>query len=376
MSSYPLAQQYNDDDEDKLVPLGAARPQPPAAPPRPAPPGPGQAPPDPEYDDEDGYEAYDEQADASGLVDERPPAPPRPILRDEHYRHQMVAGKEVRDTWWRRSTKRVRDLTISSAAREEQALDARLRTLPTVTRQNIIAFISPRGGVGKTTLSFTIGAAWAEFTRASVLCVDGDSDYGPLANLATDGSRSDRGLDDVLRDFDQRPSLAELRPYLSGTPTGLRLLGAPTDPQVMERLEPADYDRLLELLADAEMVLIDCGAGLTKPLAKWAIRRADQLVVITKPDWMTANNVAQALSGVPRERATLVLNQLRADAPGDRRALEAHFTRHELRQRVTVPFDEQLAAMLDSATYDLNRLTRTTRLSLKTLAATVGEGFV
>ncbi len=365
MSVQPAHEQAElEADVDRLVPLGAARAGEPPL---------GRS--DPGGGAEDGGVGAGggdpAEVDEHG---ETPPRRPRPILRDEHYRHRMVAGREVREGPLRRLLAALREALTSPAAREERELDARLRTLPAVSRQNVIAFISPRGGVGKTTLSFVVGSALAEFTRGSVLAVDGDSDYGPLANLAADATRSDRGLDEVLADFPARPSLAELRPYLSATPTGLRLLGAPTDPRAMERLEPEDYDRLLELLGDVETIILDCGAGLTKPLVRWAIARADQLVVTTKPDWVTANNVAQALDGVPRERTTLVLNQVRTRAPGDRRSLERHFARHELRQRLTVPYDEQLAAMLDSATYDLAELGRPSRLAVKELAATVGEG--
>jgi MinD-like ATPase involved in chromosome partitioning or flagellar assembly len=306
----------------------------------------------------------------------RPAAPPRPIGRGDVYRHPVVAGREQRDTLLRQLMHRVRDLLTSPNEREEQLLGQRLGTLPAVSRTNVIAVLSPKGGVGKTTSTYLVGDALADLGRVDVVAVDANPDYGTLGALAPDAIRSDRTLADLLEAFEQRPTFAELRPYLSQVRSGLKLLGAPGDPEVMQRLTAEDYDKLLELLAQhVEVVLLDCGTGLAGPLARWAIQRADQLVIVTTPDWVTSNNVAGALSQVRHAgQATLVLNQARLRGPGDQRAIEDHFRRQAIEQRVTIPYDEQLRTMLDSGTYDLAQLGRPTRLAIKSLAVTVGEG--
>lgn len=241
-----------------------------------------------------------------------------------------------------------------------------------MSRTNVIAVVSPRGGVGKTTLTYVVGSTIADYARRNVVAIDSDVDYGPLADLASDSARSERNLAGVLDDFETRPSLSELQPYLSDTPTGLRLLAAPTDERAMARLRPADCDRLLELLGNAEIVIIDCAAGINRGLASWAISRADQILVVTKPDWVASNNVARSLKSLPLERVTLALNQARK-GPGDREAIERHFGRHELDRLLLVPFDQQLANMLDSASYALPALRRSTRVAIKQVAAAMGE---
>jgi MinD-like ATPase involved in chromosome partitioning or flagellar assembly len=302
--------------------------------------------------------------------------PPRPIGRGDVYRHPVGAGREQRDTLLRRLLDHVRDLLTSPGEREEQLLGQRIGTLPAVSRTNVIAVLSPKGGVGKTTSTYLVGDALADLGRVDVVAVDANPDYGTLGSLAPDAIRSDRTLADLLEAFEQRPTFAELRPYLSQVRSGLKLLGAPGDPEVMQRLTPDDYDKLLELLAQhVEVVLLDCGTGLAGPLARWAIQRADQVVIVTTPDWVTSNNVAGALSQVRHAgQATLVLNQARLRGPGDQRAIEDHFRRQAIEQRVTIPYDEQLRTMLDSGTYDLAQLRRPTRLAIKSLAVTVGEG--
>jgi putative peptide zinc metalloprotease protein len=240
----------------------------------------------------------------------------------------------------------------------------------------VIAVLSPKGGVGKTTSTYLVGDALAELGRVRVVGLDTNPDYGTLASLVPDALRSDHSLVDLLDAFERCPTFAELRPYLSQVRGGLKLLSAPSDPYVMQRLAPADYDTALELLAQhVEVALLDCGTGLAGPLARWAIQRADQVVIVTTPDWVTSNNVAGALSQVPDpDRATLVLNQARPRGPGDQRAIEDHFRRQAIEQRVTIPYDEQLRTMLDSGTYDLAQLGRPTRRAIKSLAVTVGEG--
>jgi hypothetical protein len=55
-------------------------------------------------------------------------------------------------------------------------------------------------------------------------------------------------------------------------------------------------------------------------------------------------------------------------------AIEQHFARHNLDERVVLPYDQRLRVMLDQGTYALECLDRTTRVPLKRLAAAVGEG--
>jgi hypothetical protein len=55
-------------------------------------------------------------------------------------------------------------------------------------------------------------------------------------------------------------------------------------------------------------------------------------------------------------------------------AIAQHFARHNLEERVVLPYDQRLRVMLDQGTYDLTCLERSTRIPLKRLTATVGEG--
>ena len=167
-------------------------------------------------------------------------------------------------------------------------------------------------------------------------------------------------------------------PYLSRFDDGLLLLAAPTKRADMKRLA-ADlelYERALGLLEGIEVLLMDTAGGIGE-LQEWALARADQAVVLCPPDYMAANNIAKVLSDedlrLP-QRTTLVLNDTRPEGGGDLAAIERHFARHSFEARIRVPYDHKLRLSLDQATYTLGALPRATRLALKRLAATIGEG--
>ena len=271
---------------------------------------------------------------------------------------------------------KAKELLTSKGEREEAELDERLRRPSTVSRMNVIAVVSPKGGVGKTTTTWLVGDALASVARASVCAIDANPDYGTLGLLVPDARRSDRTLADLLVDHEDRepPNAAELEPYLSSLVSGLRVLEAPSDLHVMATMGAQQYERLLELVQrQIATVILDCGTGLASPVARWAMGRADQVLIVTTPDWVTSNNVSAALRHVPARRATLVLNQVRSGVAGNRQAIADHFAAQAVERRHAVPYDEQLRTMLDSGTYELTGPKRATRLAVKRLAAQVGE---
>src|SRR3954464_6036874 len=76
---------------------------------------------------------------------------------------------------------------MSSGEREEAQLEGRLRRLPGVSRTNVVATLSPKGGCGKTTSTFLAGSVLASHLRLRALAVDLNPDFGPLADLAPTG---------------------------------------------------------------------------------------------------------------------------------------------------------------------------------------------
>ena len=263
---------------------------------------------------------------------------------------------------------------MSESERQEAELERLLRRQPGPTRPNIIALISPKGGVGKTTSTFLAGNLLASHLKLRAIAVDANPDFGTLGRLPGERERSDRSLADLLDDSERLSTAAELRDYVSRLPTGLHLLAAPADARLTATLGPERYGELAAYLACFyDVVLLDLGTGVAGPLAKFAIERADQVVLVTTPEWITASVVLDALQHLQHDRTTVVVNKARPDQVTELEAIDEHFRRHRLHRSVTIPHDERLAVMLDSGTYALEALGRGTRRPIKQLGLAVAE---
>ncbi|MBV9414014.1 MAG: MinD/ParA family protein [Solirubrobacterales bacterium] len=300
------------------------------------------------------------------------------MSRRDVYTEPMRAGRPVPTGPLTRFSTWLKFTLSSELQRREWALDEQLAHVPPMSRPNTVAVISPKGGVGKTTVSFVLGNLLAEQLRLRVIALDANPDFGTLASLAPDEHRSTRSLADLLADSSQIESPAELHPYVARLPTGLHLLSAPAHAEVMAQMTPGLYSRLLDFLERFyEVVILDLGTGITDPLAHFAIDRADQTVVITTPEWVTAAGVLGALRYLQLEQGTLVLNQAPTGRhAGSRDVIEANFRRHAVETSATIPYDDRLRAMLDTGTYSLSSLKLSTRVPVKELGAAIAYNFV
>ncbi|MBV9049391.1 MAG: AAA family ATPase, partial [Solirubrobacterales bacterium] len=163
----------------------------------------------------------------------------RPTMsRADVYVRPMRAGKPLSNGPLSQFTTWLKYTLSSELQRREWAVDEQLVHAPPMTRPNTVAVISPKGGVGKTTISFVLGNLLAEQLRLRVIALDANPDFGTLAALAPDEHRSSRSLADLLADSTQIESPAELHPYVARLPTGLHLLGAPAHAEVMAQITP------------------------------------------------------------------------------------------------------------------------------------------
>jgi MinD-like ATPase involved in chromosome partitioning or flagellar assembly len=182
---------------------------------------------------------------------------------------------------------------------------------PRLARCVTIAVVSPKGGVGKTTTAALLGTLFAMIRSDRVIAIDSNPDYGTLGRSLT----ADHPIfvDDLLGVIDQ-PALTVpmLERFLGRGPHGLLVLPAPTDPERMERLDRAAYDRVIHRLQElAGMLILDCGAGLYHPATQAAMEAADQLVMVSDADPLTAGIVVEAGRRLRDNRSyTVVVNKL------------------------------------------------------------------
>jgi len=304
----------------------------------------------------------------------------RRLARADVYRDQLVDGELPPSSISGRLGAWLRGRTAGAAEREGAELDARLRAhARTLTRCNHVAVVSPKGGVGKTTCTFLAGDVLARELRLRVIAVDANPDYRTLGSLAPDPVRSQRSLADLLGSLDGIGSPAELRPFVSPLQSGLHLLAAPTLAEVMATMTADSYRQLVAFLDRFyEIILLDLGTGLTDPIARYALDHADQTLVVSTPEWVTADRVLHALDNLggtlAEDRLTLILNQAPDGQAVDRQLIEAAFRRQRPARRVSIPYDPRLRVMVDAGAYQPAGLDRATRLAIKQLGLTVTEG--
>ena len=304
------------------------------------------------------------------------PQPTGTLKRSELYAAPLVDGRAARNGTSARMRRRLQQLLVSNGERDEAELERQIRTLAGVTRPNVVALISPKGGVGKTTSTFVVGNLLASHLKLRAIAVDANPDFGTLGHLASDTRSPQRSLVELLDDADRLKTAAQLNAYVSRQPTGLHVLAAPRDPETTASLGPDSYGELVAFLSCFyEVVLLDLGTGVGGALARFAIERADQVVLVATPEWVTSSVVLDALAHMQHDRTTVALNKslLRAvDLP----AVEQSFRAEHLHRVVTIPYDEQLATMLDAGHYSLDALSRPTRMAIKRLGLAVAEQLV
>ncbi|HTT27534.1 MAG TPA: MinD/ParA family protein [Solirubrobacteraceae bacterium] len=318
---------------------------------------------------------HDSGEDQRREPDAQPDGPS--LRRSAVYPHPVVDGRERREGAARGIRGSFRGMFSSRDGSQEVRLEARLAMPPALTRSNVIAVISPKGGVGKTTVTFLIGNLLASRLKVRAIAIDANPDFGTLATLAPEATASDHSLADLLAAMPRLASGAEVWPYVSRLPTGLHILAAPRRVELMEQITPSLYGDLLAFLGQYyEIVLLDLGTGITDPLSRFAVQRADQVAVVTTPEWITATSVSSALHYLDLTRPIVILNQAGASPTADWRAAARHFAGHRLARQVTIPYDEQLRTMLDSGTFTLDALRRPTRLPIKELGVEIAEQLV
>ncbi|HYN50111.1 MAG TPA: AAA family ATPase [Thermoleophilaceae bacterium] len=297
---------------------------------------------------------------------------PLPLKRRELYARPTIDGRPARDDALGRLRRRMESMLVSRGEREEAEVERLLLDQPGPTRPNLVALISPKGGVGKTTSTFLAGNLLASHLKLRAIAVDANPDFGTLGRLAGEHLRSSRSLAELLDNMDKLTTAAELRPYVSCLPSGLHLLAAPADARRAASLGPERYGELAAFLSCFyDVVLLDLGTGVVGPLARFAIERADQVVLVTTPEWITASVVLDALEHLQHDRTTVVVNKAKPGAKLN--GVDERFRRERLHRSVTIPYDERLALMLDSGTYSLEALSRPSRLPVKQLGLAVAE---
>ncbi|MGV0604788.1 MinD/ParA family protein [Mycolicibacterium sp. XJ1904] len=261
-------------------------------------------------------------------------------------------------------------------ARRRQALTAEIqRPLRGCHR---IAVLSLKGGVGKTTITATLGATLASLRGDRVIAVDANPDRGTLSQKVP--LESPATVRHLLRDAKGIKAYSDVRAYTSQGPSRLEVLASESDPAVSEAFSSDDYSRTLEVLERFySLVLTDCGTGLMHSAMAAVLAKADTLVVISSGSVDGARSASATLDWLDAHghqdmvrKSVAVINAVRPrSGKVDMNKVVDHFSRR-CRAVVEVPFDPHLE---EGAEISLDRLKPETRGALLELAAEVAAGF-
>src|SRR5436190_1690330 len=126
--------------------------------------------------------------------------PATTLKRKDVYPEPLVDGRPAANGASGRLARQFQRALTTRGERDEAELEHCIRTQPGVTRPNVIALLSPKGGVGKTTSTFLLGNLLATHLTVRVIAVDANPDFGTLGRLSPDERRSERSLADLLED--------------------------------------------------------------------------------------------------------------------------------------------------------------------------------
>src|SRR3954467_8283028 len=195
-----------------------------------------------------------------------------------------------------------------------------------------VAFISRKGGVGKTTTCLLAGHTFALYRGDRIIAVDGNPDTGTLGHRV--GRETTANLTSLLADACRIERYADVRGYTSQAPSRLEVVASDDDPRITQAIGEQEFHRAIDLLErHYNLVCLDTGTGVLESATRGILNAADQIVVVSALsldgaraasstlDWLEENGHEDLVRG-----AVAVLNAVRLyRCLVDLNRLEAHF---------------------------------------------------
>jgi len=151
----------------------------------------------------------------------------------------------------------------------------------------LIAFFSPKGGVGTTALAVNCAALLpsggsGEVPGARVVLVDLDLQFGQVATHLNLTPKLDFAR--LADDDDARTDPEGLAGYLTPHSSGLMVLASPTSPDSAARISVEDVEQVIGTLRSVfDFVVVDCGTRLD-PRTIWVLEQAQANVFVVFPE--------------------------------------------------------------------------------------------
>lgn len=187
------------------------------------------------------------------------------------------------------------DLMVARA--HEFSLDASAagRPMPSMRRLGpgrTIAVVSPKGGVGKTTIAVNIAMGLTQELPGCVVLVDLDLQFGDVAS--TLGLEPSYFLENAVAKGAARDTIV-LTTTLTRHPSGLLVLAGPQSPATADRVSPTQAGHLLRQLATEFLyVIVDTSPGLLEHTLA-VLEEATDVVAVTSMDVSSVRGMRKEL---------------------------------------------------------------------------------
>ena len=166
---------------------------------------------------------------------------------------------------------------------------------------NTLSFVNQKGGVGKSTVCFNVGAALS-LCGFSVLQIDSDP-QGDLSSMSGhETTEEDFSLYDVLHGTEARKAVQNIRKGFSIIPADDRLSFAELD--LAEKKRTLLRDALKAFRRDYDFILIDCPPSLNV-LTVNALAASDGVIIPVQTQYLPLRGVSRLNETIEKTRETL-----------------------------------------------------------------------
>jgi MinD-like ATPase involved in chromosome partitioning or flagellar assembly len=248
-----------------------------------------------------------------------------------------------------------------------------------IRKQYVIGVVSGKGGVGKTTMTACIGAAFRECRPENVVAIDAAPGFGTLAGRIDESPPGDYSA--VLNDTDVQ-GYADIREHLGQNNIGLDVLAGNRASDQPRPLVPSMFTGVLSRLRRTHTVIVvDTSDDLEHPVMKAVLDACDTLVFVSGLTADTSLPVTRAIDLLRSmgyhelvSRSMVVLNDSRNKYDPDART---YLTERFGQSGATVefmPYDPYLAkgGIIDTQ----HELKKKTRLRLFEITAALADKYI